>query len=84
LSHWKDAANCKGQFTDMFYETFPTKLERQVRKSLCGTCEVFQECREYAIRHEEFGYWGGLGERERRHIRSQRGIRLRTMSVHES
>jgi WhiB family redox-sensing transcriptional regulator len=38
-------------------------------KSVCRRCPVAAECLEYALaNNERFGIWGGLSERERRHL----------------
>jgi WhiB family redox-sensing transcriptional regulator len=35
-----------------------------------SSCDVRQECLEYALAHDErFGIWGGLSERERRRLK---------------
>jgi hypothetical protein len=34
------------------------------------------ECASYAIKHERWGFWGGLGPRERQRIRETLGISL--------
>ena len=39
-------------------------------KAVCQSCEVRQQCLEYALANDErFGIWGGLSERERRRLR---------------
>ena len=41
-------------------------------RALCAqtSCEVREECLEYALAHDErFGIWGGLSERERRKLK---------------
>ncbi len=36
-------------------------------KSVCARCPVKAECLAYALdRHERYGIWGGLSERQRR------------------
>jgi WhiB family redox-sensing transcriptional regulator len=41
-------------------------------KKICTTCEVKQQCLEYALQNDErFGIWGGLSERERRKLRKR-------------
>jgi hypothetical protein len=44
----------------------------------CRNCPVLLSCREYAIKHEGYGFWGGLTAKERKKIRDQRGIQLQT------
>ncbi|WP_213814323.1 WhiB family transcriptional regulator [Glaciihabitans sp. dw_435] len=41
-------------------------------KKICGSCEVRNQCLEYALENDErFGIWGGLSERERRKLRKR-------------
>ncbi|THG30729.1 WhiB family transcriptional regulator [Naasia lichenicola] len=41
-------------------------------KKICTSCEVKQQCLEYALQNDErFGIWGGLSERERRKLRKR-------------
>jgi hypothetical protein len=47
-------------------------------KAMCEECPALLACRTYGIKWEQFGIWGGLGERERRAVRKTFGIRMRT------
>ena len=41
-------------------------------KKICMSCEVRNQCLEYALQNDErFGIWGGLSERERRKLRKR-------------
>jgi WhiB family redox-sensing transcriptional regulator len=41
-------------------------------KKICISCEVRNQCLEYALANDErFGIWGGLSERERRKLRKR-------------
>ena len=41
-------------------------------KKICVSCEVRNQCLEYALANDErFGIWGGLSERERRKLRKR-------------
>ena len=41
-------------------------------KKICTSCEVRNQCLEYALATDErFGIWGGLSERERRKLRKR-------------
>lgn len=40
-------------------------------RTICDSCPVVNLCRPYAIIHEEYGFWGGLTEIERKQIRNQ-------------
>jgi WhiB family redox-sensing transcriptional regulator len=68
---WYADAACRGLDVDMFFAergelTAPAK-------AVCRGCPVRSECRESALANgEKFGIWGGLSERERRKVRTQR------------
>lgn len=61
---------CKGK-TWLF---FPEQgHDGAVARAVCHGCSVRLDCLEYALAHaEEFGIWGGCGERERERIRAYR------------
>lgn len=69
---WWLLAECRGltvsQRDDIF---FPSRgAPTAPAKAICAVCEVRAECLDWAIEHsEKYGIWGGLSERERRHIR---------------
>jgi WhiB family redox-sensing transcriptional regulator len=53
---------------------FPEKggSSREAKKT-CLSCEVREECLEYALANDErFGVWGGMSEYQRRKVRKQR------------
>ena len=65
---WQENALCAQTDPEAF---FPEKggSTREAKK-VCLSCEVRQECLEYAMTNDErFGIWGGLSERERRKLR---------------
>lgn len=64
---WRRKAKCPGSSANFFPERGESIKEA---KAVCGTCEVRQECLEFAIRIKvAHGIWGGLSERERRSYR---------------
>lgn len=65
---WQERALCAQTDPEAF---FPEKGgSTREAKRVCATCEVRQECLEYALEHDErFGIWGGLSERERRKLK---------------
>jgi len=69
-----DLAACRGLDPDLFYAESGTAIMKA--KSLCATCDVREQCLEWAIRREEFGVWGGTTARERAAMRRERGMRL--------
>jgi WhiB family redox-sensing transcriptional regulator len=65
---WQELALCAQTDPEAF---FPEKGgSTREAKRVCLSCEVRQECLEYALANDErFGIWGGLSERERRRIK---------------
>ncbi len=69
-SDWRDLALCAEVDPELF---FPDKGESsRPAKRVCASCPVRAECLQDALdRHEQFGVWGGLTERERRVLARQ-------------
>jgi|ERR671925_1194585 WhiB family redox-sensing transcriptional regulator len=72
-NEWRERAACLDYPAVLFFgvDDSETAGERRLReeeaKQICLTCEVKQECLEYALRtREPYGIWGGLTEIERR------------------
>ncbi|WP_203567800.1 WhiB family transcriptional regulator [Aestuariimicrobium ganziense] len=66
---WSLQAHCRDRGDDMFGETQDQKRARLV----CNGCPVRAECLAEALTHRiEWGVWGGMTERERRHLLRQR------------
>ena len=84
-----DAA-CSGMDGDMFYDdmtvhesvteygyyTSTAPKQHAMLRRVCANCPVKVECAEFAIKHERFGFWGGLTAMERHTIRSMNNILL--------
>ena len=67
---WQERALCAQTDPEAF---FPEKggSTREAKK-VCLTCDVRDECLEYALMNDErFGIWGGLSERERRKLKKR-------------
>jgi hypothetical protein len=47
-------------------------------KTVCAGCPQLAPCRDWGIRHELYGVFGGLGQNERARIRRANGIALET------
>ncbi len=72
-SGWRERAACLEYPAVLFFgmDDAESPAERRARedraKSICFTCEVREECLEYALEtREPYGIWGGLTEVERR------------------
>lgn len=66
-----DRAACLGVDPDLF---FPDRGQDTAQaKRVCLGCSIVADCGEYALRvGESHGVWGGMSERQRRRIRSDR------------
>ena len=73
---------CDGLDVNLFYPISEDDNSREVQTlipqltRICDSCEVFNKCREWAIVHEEYGFWGGMTGEERRLYRRRNNIRL--------
>jgi WhiB family redox-sensing transcriptional regulator len=69
---WHESARCAGEALETFYAPESLKgrrLEQSVEraKSICKSCPVLIQCRDYALRSAEpFGVWGATTPRERK------------------
>lgn len=69
-SDWTLEARCQGSADSLFVEGAQQKKARQ----LCRGCAVRSHCLAEALDNRiEWGVWGGMTERERRHL-----LRVRT------
>jgi WhiB family redox-sensing transcriptional regulator len=62
-SSWEQRAACKGTEAP---DTFFSEVRRS--RDICDTCPVKDECRNYAIAHDEYGIWGGTSKYQRDHM----------------
>ncbi len=69
---WQSDALCAQTDPEAF---FPEKGgSTRDAKRICTSCEVRDQCLEYALANDErFGIWGGLSERERRKLKRDVG-----------
>ena len=66
---WHKDAACKGSLHIFYAEDNHNHEKKRIRlqkaKSICSTCPVLKECKDYARNNAEFGFWGGEDEEER-------------------
>ena len=66
---WFEEANCKGHSKLFFADTTDKPVDKRLKEkkaaAICAKCSVIDECREYARRNGEHGYWGGESEDQR-------------------
>jgi hypothetical protein len=79
-----ESAACDGMDTEFFFPVSDEDLDNpfgrdnvypQLRK-ICGECDVLDKCRDWAIKHEEWGFWGGMSVYERRQWRKKYNIKI--------
>lgn len=78
--------SCIGEDTTMWFPLLDkgsSKSQQDKYKSdtstalgFCATCEVREECLDYALRNEPWGIWGGTTEGQRAKIRFDKKITL--------
>ena len=74
-TEWMKHSNCKDINPGLFYIERGEQISQDVINA-CLACPVQEQCQEYAIKHEKYGYWGGLSEKARQNLRTERGIKL--------
>jgi WhiB family redox-sensing transcriptional regulator len=73
---WDGSEVCAQVSPEMFYDIELTRsasnrLDREYLRSICKECPRLNECRTYAIKHEAYGFWGGMTEQERTEYRKK-------------
>jgi WhiB family redox-sensing transcriptional regulator len=78
IDNWRESANCRGVDPNLFHpERGANQADVAAARIICGKCVVSQQCLQFALdNHETKGIWGGLTEKQRRRLRSQRNINL--------
>lgn len=61
---WRERAACAGK-QELFFSDHKGTIVREA-KAICGICVVRPQCLAHAMKHQEFGIWGGLTANERR------------------
>jgi WhiB family redox-sensing transcriptional regulator len=70
---WRLFAACADPDVDpaWFFPT-DTETDKAVKaKAVCAGCSVREKCLTYSIPAEDFGIWGGLGQRQRLRLRKR-------------
>lgn len=76
---WQEKSACRGMDSGVFYLEDNARGAKKAKliqeaKKICATCEVREQCLEYALEIQEpYGVWGGMSEEERRYILIRRG-----------
>jgi WhiB family redox-sensing transcriptional regulator len=79
---WRHRALCRDEDPELFFPIGTTgPAERQVEeaKAVCRRCTVTTDCLNWALdTGQDAGVWGGLSEDERRALKRQVRLRVRT------
>jgi hypothetical protein len=68
IQNGNDLENSKYEYEDAL----------RVAKFICSNCEIIEHCRDWGIKHEKYGVWGGMSANERDRWRTKYGIVLQT------
>ncbi|MFE6871793.1 WhiB family transcriptional regulator [Kitasatospora sp. NPDC057692] len=76
--NWRESARCRGVDPELFFPigsgtSFPTLVQSDEAKAVCGRCPVARQCLDWALDAAPVeGVWGGTTEAERRVLRRHR------------
>jgi len=78
---WDGTEVCAQVTPELFYDvpltrTNANRSDRDYLRKTCASCPRLVECRTYAIKHELYGFWGGMTEQERSEYRKKNKVRL--------
>lgn len=81
VPQWDGTEGCAGIGVELFYDEDRRTQQQNVEhlsqlRAICSACKRLDECREYAIKHEYYGFWGGMTVTERIHFRRKFKIKL--------
>ena len=72
---WRDLAACLDSDPLLFFpigSTGPAVEQIAMATSICTSCQVKEECLQYALEtNQESGVWGGHSEEDRRRLRKR-------------
>lgn len=58
----------------LYYNNEYYSTEREAMDNACFRCPVYDECLEWAVQSERWGYWAATTQADRTRIRKMRGI----------
>ena len=78
MMYWRDEAACRGAPMDWFFPEHIDTNEDAI--NLCFKCPVREDCRDYGMKHEEWGIYGGMTASERKDMRKKMGSRIEAIT----
>ena len=71
LPRWNGTEACADvEDPEQFFSDFA--LDIALAKDICAECPMIQACRNYAMKHENYGVWGGLSADDRYKLRGNK------------
>lgn len=64
---------CVGLDPDLFFPESGKRVPLEARQA-CDQCDVRPRCLEWALKYEDFGYWGGTTPDERTKLRRHKRV----------
>jgi WhiB family redox-sensing transcriptional regulator len=79
--NWQNEARCKDTGHNGWYpeDDIEANLDCATLVRICAACPVQTYCLDHAVRHEEFGFWGGKTAKAIRDIRRAKKIPLQVI-----
>jgi WhiB family redox-sensing transcriptional regulator len=74
-SAWIGRAACKGMDINLFFPEEGASVSAEAREA-CAKCPVVEQCLDWAIKHEQHGFFGAMSPQQRQRERSVRRIAL--------
>jgi WhiB family transcriptional regulator, redox-sensing transcriptional regulator len=75
VTDWRELAACRDSDPDLFFPvgtTGPAVDQIELAAAICASCNVREECLQYALEtNQEAGVWGGFAEDDRRRLRKR-------------
>lgn len=69
LPEWFTDGACVGEDPNLFEPSATNATATAGWRNICRECPVMDMCREYAIKNEPYGNWGGLTANERKQVK---------------
>ena len=81
-----ELASCRGTDNRLFFDLDAGEAGGYypLMRKICGSCAILKECAEWAIPHEEYGFWAGMSERQRWSVRRQVDVPLDSLPIYHN
>jgi WhiB family redox-sensing transcriptional regulator len=80
MDDWREQANCRDMDPALFFAEAGGNRMGAEAKTACDNCYVQVDCLQWALEHEDYGWWANTSENERRKMRKRLNIGLTPVS----